>query len=77
MKIDEDNFTCPIHYGILKDPCECNSCKNNFCKDCVNDFLKKQDICPLCKCSPFSYRENISLGIIVNEIKFICQNCGK
>ena len=77
MKIDEDSLTCPIHYGILKDPCECDECKNNFCKECVNDFLKKRNECPLCKCSPFSYRENISLGRIVNEIKFICQNCGK
>ena len=77
MKIDEDNFTCPIHYGILNEPCECESCKNNFCKKCINDFIKKQNKCPLCKASPFSYRENTSLKRILNEIKFICQNCGK
>ena len=77
MKIDEDNFTCPIHYGILIEPCECLTCKNNFCKKCINDCIKKQNKCPLCTASPFSYRENISLNRILNDIKFICQNCGK
>jgi hypothetical protein len=77
MKIDEDNFTCPIHYGILIEPCECVSCKNNFCKKCINDCIKKKDKCPLCSTSPFEYKENISLKRILNDIKFICQNCGQ
>ncbi len=77
MKIDEDNFTCPIHYGILIEPYECVSCKNNFCKKCIIDYIKKQDKCPLCSTSPFNYNENISLKRILNDIKFICQKCGQ
>ena len=77
MIVDEEKFTCPIHYGIIDDPCECITCKNNFCHKCINNVLKKQNKCPLCVASPFLYRENISLKRILQDIKFICQNCGK
>ena len=77
MIVDEEKFTCLIHYGIIDDPYECISCKNNFCHKCINNVLKTQNKCPLCVASPFLYRENISLKRILQDIKFICQNCGK
>ena len=77
MKVDEEKFTCLIHLGILNDPYECIKCKNNFCKSCINEHLKKQNKCPLCSESPFIFRENEFLQRVLKDIKFICQNCGK
>ena len=52
-------------------------CKNNFCKSCINEYLKTQNKCPLCSDSPFLFRENVTLQKILKDIKFICQNCGR
>ena len=80
-KIKDDNdITCMICYGILKDPLECSFCSNNFCRECVNKYEKKnnetkrQNLCPYCK-NEWKLIENKPFRELLQELRIICTKC--
>ena len=46
-----DNLICPICFCILNEPKCCSDKKNShsFCKNCINECLKNNNKCPMCK----------------------------
>jgi len=45
-----EHFLCPICQYLLVDPVCCSQCKNNFCKPCLDTWIRRQgqtrSICP-------------------------------
>lgn len=70
-----ENFECPICIERYIEPIECLYCNNNFCKKHIKGF---NNVCPLCKKSPFKFRENIWLSRTISNIDFSykCSLCG-
>ena len=70
--MDKKTFECSICLEKLKNPVECNNCHNNFCKEHVSKFTN----CPLCKKSPFSFKDNVWLKRELENIDFCkCTEC--
>ena len=40
---------CPICLGYLNEPVKPNGCPHIFCKLCLEMWIQKKDICPLCR----------------------------
>ena len=70
-----ENFECPICIERFIDPIECLNCNNNFCRKHIKGF---NNVCPLCKKSPFKFRDNIWLSRAISNITFSykCSLCG-
>ena len=62
-----ESFECPICIERFIEPIECLSCNNNFCKKHVKGF---NDVCPVCRASPFSYRNNVWLSRAISNFNF-------
>ena len=62
-----ENFECPICTERFIEPIECLSCNNNFCKKHVKGF---NNVCPLCKASPFNYGNNAWLSRAISNFNF-------
>ena len=39
-------FQCSFCLDLVMDPIECENCSKLFCKDCINEWLKKSTQCP-------------------------------
>ena len=64
---------CMICQEILKNPVECQFCKNSFCKKCIENWLTKNNSCP------FRCTGKILLKkphkIIMDSLKILHFNC--
>lgn len=40
------SFECVICYDLVMSPVECENCSKLFCKNCINNWLKRSDKCP-------------------------------
>ena len=74
--IEKDNIEdliCPICFNILKNPISCSNKKNShsFCKECIDEYLKENNKCPICKLN-FEYIINNELNNILNKLSFEC-----
>ena len=70
--MDNKTFECSICFEKFKNPVECTSCHNNFCKEHVSNFRA----CPLCKKKPFIFNENVWLKREIENIDFCkCTIC--
>lgn len=68
-------LTCPICLGLLNDPIMCEECQNTFCRNCLNNWEKKNISCPF-KCSNIKFVPiNRSLKIILAQLILNC-DCG-
>ena len=47
--IDSPKDTCSICLDLIKIKTSLNGCKHEFCKDCIEDWSKMTNLCPLCK----------------------------
>ena len=58
-----DILMCPICLNILNDPISCNSTEksHSFCKQCIEQSLKSNDKCPIC-------REKITDSVILKNV---------
>lgn len=74
-------FTCFICSLITINPVQCGNCHVIFCKNCINDVMKKNNICPNNQCSksPFDEREiDKNMRKMLDESSFNCPlSCGK
>ena len=74
--IDKDgigNLICPICLQILRNPVCCSEKINShsFCKDCIDEYLKEKDKCPVCKLL-FEYKSNKNIIDKLNMLSFHC-----
>ena len=67
-------FTCKICYGLVNKPQMCESCKNLFCKDCVQDIKANDGKCPL-RCKEFITKEYDDKQPDYNEYLNLVQEC--
>ena len=74
-----DIISCPICNGILIEPIQCETCENNYCKICIENWLKKSNSCPF-KCSslPKFKQSSRQTKSLLETLLFSCENsCGK
>ncbi len=46
----DTSFTCPICFGVLKDPMQCENNEHYFCSGCIKKHLEKTSLsCPVCQ----------------------------
>jgi hypothetical protein len=46
----DTSFTCPICFGVLKDPMQCENNEHYFCSGCIKKHLEKTShSCPVCQ----------------------------
>ena len=68
-----ENLICPICFYILKDPISCSNNKNShsFCKECIDQYLKENNKCPICK-QNFEYKISNELNDSLKKLSFEC-----
>ncbi len=54
---------CSVCYGIIYD-CVALDCMHNFCSDCIMDWLRKRQTCPLCKQKFLTLKKNPNMDDI-------------
>ena len=68
---------CPICQGVVKEAQSVKCCKKTFCKDCLDEAMKRFKRCPLCRTqNPVTY-ENDAIDDGVNDLKVLCLHHGK
>jgi len=45
-EVDEE-LLCPICSGVLEDPVQAPQCEHAFCSSCINEWLSRQQTCPI------------------------------
>ena len=73
FKILGDNIICSICEELLYDPIQCETCQNCFCKECINEWIKKSKTCPF-KCQKLIFKPNRFVNNILSILKFKCDN---
>ena len=68
-----DSLECPIDNMIPLNPYMCTKCHTIFCKECIEEWKKKSNDCPM-RCNPFNILE-IKNSIINHQINLIKVNC--
>ncbi|GAW79777.1 hypothetical protein, conserved [Plasmodium gonderi] len=79
-KKNYDNFRCPICMLILYKPVK-TKCSHLFCKECIEQVLKKFDYCPMCRENIKEFKlehvRNSFLGNEYTSIKIRCWSCSQ
>jgi len=67
------DFICPICLNILNNPIFClpNNNSHSFCKKCIDEYLKINNKCPICK-NIFEYLTNDNVSKELNKLKLKC-----
>ena len=68
-----DSLECPIDNMIPLNPNMCSKCHTIFCKDCIEEWKKKSNDCPM-RCNNFNVLE-IKNSIINQQLNLIKVNC--
>src|SRR5574344_2466704 len=69
-----ESFTkCVICEDLLREPMKCTQCENNFCKQCIENWMKKSNTCPF-KCKDFEVKPAKFISQMLEKIKFKCKN---
>ena len=72
-KENVEDLLCPICFYIYNSPESCSD-KNNshtFCKDCINNYLKSKNNCPICKLN-FEHKIKEEIYNKLNKCQFQC-----
>ena len=68
-------FDCPVCLQVICDPCTSKCCKNDFCRVCIiNTVRKSGNQCPLCRKSNFRTQRNNDLSLKVYRLQVYCPN---
>ena len=70
----KESVTCPLCLSILINPVMCMKCQNVFCKNCINEWTKKDDKCPN-RCTEPNYQKCLGKNDILSKLKFKCEAC--
>ena len=74
IKVIEELIKCSICLELLNKPFECRSCGSLFCEDCIQNWLKTKNICPM-KCKEFNIaKAGINTKKLLNLVKLKCNN---
>ena len=74
ISLIEDLLKCPICFNFLNNPYECELCGGLFCEDCIQDWLKTKEKCPM-RCPELKIkRADINARKLLNKIILRCQN---
>ena len=74
-KANLEELTCSICFSLIWDVIDCSNCGNIFCKNCINNSIKKVgDSCPLCRVSPFKSSGSKALKKLFSNIQLKCPN---
>ena len=74
LEVIEDLIKCPICFNYLNNPYECELCGGLFCEDCIQDWLKNKQKCPM-RCPELKIkRADINSRKLLNVIELRCQN---
>ena len=74
LSLIEDLIKCPICFNYLNNPYECELCGGLFCEDCIQDWLKTKEKCPM-RCPELKIkRADINARKLLNKIILKCQN---
>jgi hypothetical protein len=68
-----NHLECAIDMSISLNPVICLKCENIFCQDCVDQWKKKSNTCPM-RCEPFDYKEvkNTLYASQLKKIRLFC-----
>ena len=79
FKLLQNSAICVICDGIILHPVQCIKCENNFCKSCIDLWIKKktkEQQCPF-KCENPEFKPCRLLNNLLQNLKFKCINgCG-
>lgn len=66
---------CPIDSMISMNPLMCKKCETIFCQDCIENWKKKSNVCPM-RCNPIELIpiERTVMKQQLNKIKLACPN---
>ncbi|CAG2108712.1 unnamed protein product, partial [Medioppia subpectinata] len=43
----DDELKCPICCSVLEEAVQAPDCEHTFCNDCINEWLQRQNNCPV------------------------------
>jgi hypothetical protein len=69
-----DNYLeCPIDNMVSVNPIMCKKCETIFCPDCIEDWKKRSNVCPM-RCSPMELikTDKTIIRQQINKIKLFC-----
>jgi hypothetical protein len=73
----KDNIICQICQCLMIEPIICLNCQNYFCKNCVESWKAKSNLCPL-NCENPIYKNVIGKNNLISKLKFKCiKGCGE
>ena len=73
----KDSLICPICSKLLIESIICSSCQKNFCKNCIEECIKKGINCPN-RCNNSIFKENSEENLLIKKCKFKCiRGCGE
>ena len=73
----KDNIICQICQCFMLEPIIWLNCQNYFCKNCVESWKKKSNLCPL-NCENPIYKNVIGKNNLISKLKFKCiKGCGE
>lgn len=67
------DLVCSICLCVLEDPVECKSCETNFCKECIDLWKSKNNLCPN-KCQLSLQKSHRFLRSVLDNLKLKCSN---
>ena len=67
----QNDIFCTICSKILIEPQMCMNCLNVYCKKCVDEWSKRNNLCPN-RCDNPNYRKSIEKANILSKLKFKC-----
>lgn len=80
---DKDNnyifeaVKCSICLSISLNSIQCENCCKLFCIKCIEDYEKKNSLCPICQTELKTKKVDLILKKIIENIPTNCQNCLK
>ena len=80
--LNENNYIfeaikCPICLLISLNLIQCANCCKLFCIKCIEDYEKKNKLCPICQTELKTKKVDLVLKYIIENIPIKCQNCEK
>ena len=73
-KAFENSVICQICSDIFIEPTMCMECQNVYCKECIDNWSKRNNKCPN-RCQNTHYQKSLAIIELLSKIKFICKKC--